>query len=102
MSEEDWAAPDPHILGMLLYGRATDDVDERGRPTFGDTLLVLMNGGAHTRYVNLPEMETPGRWRLLLNTARPDASGSPTQGLRLAAHSLVALRFVESPADLAA
>jgi hypothetical protein len=85
---------------MLLYGRATDDVDERGRPTFGDTLLVLMNGGAHTRYVNLPEMETPGRWQIILNTARPNASGSPTLGLRLGSHSLIALRFLESPSDL--
>jgi isoamylase len=100
MSEEDWAAPDPHVLGMLLYGRATDDVDERGRPTFGDTLLVLMNGGAHTRYVNLPEMETPGRWQIILNTARPNASGSPTLGLRLGSHSLIALRFLESPSEL--
>jgi glycogen operon protein len=100
MSTEDWENPDPHVLGMLLYGRATDDVDERGRPTFGDTLLVLMNGGAHTRYVNLPEMETPGRWRMILNTARPGAAGSPTLGLRLGSHSLIALRFAESPSEL--
>jgi glycogen operon protein len=100
MTDEDWTAPDPHVLGMLLYGRATDDVDERGRPTFGDTLLVLMNGGAHTRYVNLPEMETPGRWRMILNTARPGASSTPTQGLRLSAHALVALRFLEQPGEL--
>ena len=68
--------------------------------TFGDTLLVLMNGGAHTRYVTLPKMETQGRWELILNTARPGATGSPTQGLRLGSHSLIALRFLESPAEL--
>ena len=96
MTDEDWAHPDPHILGMLLYGRATDAVDERGRPTFGETMLVLMNGGAHTRYVTLPKMETQGRWELILNTARPGATGSPTQGLRLGSHSLIALRFPES------
>jgi glycogen operon protein len=100
MTDADWEHPDPHILGMLLYGRASDAVDERGRPTFGDTLLVLMNGGSHTRYVTLPTMETQGRWELILNTARPGATGSPTQGLRLGSHSLIALRFLESPSEL--
>ena len=101
MTDEDWAHPDPHILGMLLYGRASDSVDERGRPTFGETMLVLMNGGAHTRYVTLPKMETQGRLELILNTARPGATGSPTQGLRLGSHSLIALRFAESASELA-
>jgi isoamylase len=101
MTDEDWANPDPHILGMLLYGRASDSVDERGRPTFGETMLVLMNGGEHTRYVTLPKMETQGRFELILNTARPGATGSPTQGLRLGSHSLIALRFAESASELA-
>jgi isoamylase len=101
MTPEDWAHPDPHVLGMLLYGRATDAVDERGRPTFGETILVLMNGGAVTRYVTLPKMETQGRWELILNTARPGATGSPAQGLRLGSHSLIALRFAESASELA-
>jgi isoamylase len=100
MSDEDWANPDPHILGMLLNGRASDAVDERGRPTFGETMLVLMNGGPHTRYVTLPKMDTQGRWELILNTARPGATGSPTQGLRLGSHSLIALRFAESASEL--
>jgi isoamylase len=100
MSDEDWASPDPHILGMLLNGRASDAVDERGRPTFGETMLVLMNGGPHTRYVTLPKMDTQGRWELILNTARPGATGSPTQGLRLGSHSLIALRFAESASEL--
>ncbi len=100
MTAEDWERPDPHVLGMLLHGRATDDVDERGRRTFGDTLLVVMNGGARTRYVTLPEIEAQGRWEIVLNTARPGATGSPTQGLRLGSHSLIALRFVESPGEL--
>jgi hypothetical protein len=50
--------------------------------------------------VNLPEMETSGRWQMILNTARPGASGSPALGLRLGSHSLIALRFAESPSEL--
>ena len=100
MTAEDWERPDPHVLGMLLHGRATDDVDERGRRTFGDTLLVVMNGGSRTRYVTLPEIEAQGRWEIILNTARPGATGNPTQGLRLGSHSLIALRFLESPDEL--
>ena len=100
MTDEDWSHPDPHILGMLLDGRASDSVDERGRPAFGETMLVLMNGGPNTRYVTLPKMESQGRWELIMNTARPGATGSPTQGLRLGSHSLIALRFAESASEL--
>src|SRR6266702_794720 len=42
MTDADWGDPESRILGMLIHGRATDEVDERGRPIFGDTLLLLM------------------------------------------------------------
>ena len=30
-------------LGVLMVGDALDEVDERGRPVRGDTLLILLN-----------------------------------------------------------
>ena len=30
---------------MLIYGDATDETDDRGRPITGDTLLLLFNAG---------------------------------------------------------
>ena len=44
MTDEDWADRSNHILGMIVPGQATDEVNERGRPIFGDTLLLLVNG----------------------------------------------------------
>ena len=61
-----------------------------------------MNGGAHTRYFTLPKMDDPGPLGAASSTPHaPVATGSATQGLRLGSHSLIALRFLESPAELA-
>ncbi len=97
MGNEDWAEGDNQVLGMLIHGQATDEVDERGRPIFGDTLLLLVNGGYRSRLFTLPVMEGPGVWHEILNTARPETGPrvSRTQGMNLVAHSLILLRFGE-------
>jgi glycogen operon protein len=88
---QDWEDPERRVLGMLILGEATDDVDERGRPTVGDSLLLLLNGGHRPCYFQLPEMAQAGRWRQEVNTAR--AGRSLVSGaVNLAAHSLILLR----------
>jgi isoamylase len=94
MTEEDWSNHDNHILGMLIDGQATDEVDERGRPVFGETLLLLLNGGPRSRYFELPAPEGAGMWQEAINTARPELSRLVrTRGVNLVAHSLMLLRF---------
>ena len=96
MTEEDWQDHDNHVLGMLIHGRATDEVDERGRPIFGDTLLLLLNGGHRSRFFALPEAaEGPGVWQELLNTTRPEMAPRlvRTPGINLVAHSSILLRY---------
>src|SRR5438093_3815244 len=44
MTDEKWNADFVLSLGMLLNGNAIEEVDERGEPIVGDTLLVLLNG----------------------------------------------------------
>src|SRR5690606_16850754 len=44
MTLEDWQTPKNRAIGMLIYGDAADDVDERGRPNSGQTLLLMING----------------------------------------------------------
>jgi len=97
MGDEDWGDGDNHVLGMLIHGQATDEVDERGRPIFGDTLFLLVNGGYRSRLFTLPVMEGPGVWHEILNTARPETGPRVirTQGVNLVAHSLILLRFGE-------
>jgi isoamylase len=97
MGDADWSDATNQVLGMLIHGQATDEVDERGRPIFGDTLLVLLNGGYRSRLFMFPAMEGPGLWQEVLNTARPETGPRVvrTQAVNLVAHSLILLRFGE-------
>jgi isoamylase len=97
MADADWRDPENRVLGMLVQGRATDDINERGRPVYGDTVLLLLNGGARSRAFLLPRMEEAGAWQEVVNTARP---GTPPRVIRrdrvnLVAHSLILLRLAE-------
>jgi isoamylase len=97
MTEGDWTDPANHVLGMLIHGVATDEVNERGRPIRGDTLLLLLNGGPRSRFFQLPRLETQGGWQELVSTARPESVRAVrTAGVNLVANSLILLRFGES------
>jgi glycogen operon protein len=91
LGEDDWHDPDLRLLGMLVLGEATDDLDERGRPATGDSVLLLLNAGSRPCYFRLPEMAQPGRWHQEVNTARPGRHGNPKKAVNLAAHSLILL-----------
>jgi len=93
MSEDDWSDPEARTLGMLLSGRASDEVDQHGRPIFGDTILLLLNGGGRSRSYTLPRVDGSGFWEELVNTARSLGArriGGPT--VNLTAHSCIVLR----------
>jgi glycogen operon protein len=93
MEESDWLDPDRRSLGMLLSGRATDETDQRGRVSYGDTVLLLLNGGNRSRLWTLPRIEWPGAWEELLNTAHA-LGARPVRGetVNLTAHSVILLR----------
>ncbi len=98
MTMQDWADERNQVLGMLIRGEASDDVDERGRPVFGETLLLLLNGGPRSRYFVLPKMPGQGVWQELLNTAHPGQQRlMKTPALNLLSFSLFLLRFAEQP-----
>src|SRR5262245_58604708 len=88
MTEDDWRAPDAHVLGMLIHGHASDERDARGRPLPADTLLLLVNGGPRLRLFVLPRLEPPGAWEELVNTTRSGTRLVKRPGLNLVAHSL--------------
>jgi isoamylase len=96
MRGEDWDDAELRAIGMLLYGRATDEVDERGRITYGDSLLLLLNGGARSRSWTLPVMDRAGVWEELLNTGRPPGGRRvPGASVNLTAHTTILLRYNE-------
>jgi glycogen operon protein len=76
-----------------VHGQATDEVDERGRPIRGDTLLLLMNAHGRSRLFHLPAMDEPGVWRQVVNTARAGVRPAGAPGVTLVGHSLVLLSF---------
>ncbi len=93
MTVVDWRRPDAHALGMLVHGGASDEIDDRGRSVDGETLLLLLNGGAETVHFTLPPM---GAWRELVNTARPGRRGRPAGTCEVPRHGLLLLALAPS------
>jgi hypothetical protein len=82
---------------MLIDGEATDETDARGRPSKGDTLLVILNGGSTAVQYPLPPQEGRGQWTMVVNTtvniAARDPYIVPPDGVKLEPYSLVLLRY---------
>ncbi len=96
MAADDWRDESNHVLGMLIRGEAPEEVDERGRPVRGDSLLLLLNGGARSKQFTLPALERPGTWTELLDTAHEVTRPVREDRVNLAAHSLILLSFQPS------
>jgi glycogen operon protein len=96
MTAADWNDGSNHVLGMLVRGEATDEVDERGRRLLGEAVLLLVNGGARSRQFALPSLERPGTWTEIINTAHPQPRPVRQNRVNLVAHSLMLLRH-EAP-----
>jgi glycogen operon protein len=95
MSHEDWAQSQNRVLGMLIHGGASDEVDERGRPNRGQTLLLVLNAGNRARPLTLPELPDEGHWREMINTAAPETAQRVPKGktINLHPHSLLLLCY---------
>jgi isoamylase len=68
MTDESWNAGHTRALGVRMDGQAIDEVDQRGRPVIGDTLLVLLN--AHHERIDfaLPDEDDHERWLRVVDT----------------------------------
>jgi glycogen operon protein len=96
MQQDDWTNPSTLTLGMLIHGDATDEVDERGRPVHGDTLLIVMNNSPTDVDFRLPRIEQRGLWAALVDTNRRADDMTQvvkSECIHLASHSLVLLRY---------
>jgi glycogen operon protein len=94
MSDEAWGAGYVKCLGVRLAGDRIGDVDERGEPISGDTLLVLINAHHEPIPFTLPATKPEHHWERLLDTADDGAGqeGWPGgQQYLLQARSLVLL-----------
>jgi isoamylase len=94
MTLEDWSNPKTQILGMLIPGEASDDVDERGRPNQGQSLLLLLNGSNRSHKFALPSLPQKGLWQEVVNTAQATQRIQKGSGINVAPHSLVLLCYL--------
>jgi isoamylase len=98
MTNAEWHDRSSHSLGMLIRGEASDEIDERGRPIKGDTLLLVVNNREGDEHWCLPRLEIPGTWILIVDTERPTIVDEPVNEITLAPFSLVLLRYqLETP-----
>jgi len=65
---------------LRLAGDVIGEVDERGDPIVGDTLLVLMNAHHEPIPFTLPGTKPDHRWELLFDTAEDGAGGALKDG----------------------
>jgi glycogen operon protein len=98
MTDESWSEGYVRCLGVRLEGNAIDEVDERGHPIVGDTLLLLLNAHHDRIDFTLPPEGDDERWVRLLDTSDPRASGEAFEGegrYPLEGRSIVLFKLVD-------
>jgi len=96
MTEGDWHDWNRHALGMLIYGEATDETDDRGRPIKGETLLLALNAGERPVTFTMPQVEGRGIWAELIDTTERELRVIGSSQVEVAASSVVLLRYGEN------
>ncbi|MBW2236177.1 MAG: glycogen debranching protein GlgX [Deltaproteobacteria bacterium] len=91
MKPPEWNDPEQRVLGMLVSGEANGEVDERGVPIQGDSVLLLVNGGHRSRSFHVPTVPPPARWEQVVNTARAGTRVVRGGVVNLTARSLILL-----------
>jgi glycogen operon protein len=96
MADSMWNAPDVRRLGVRLNGDAIYEVNERGEPIVGDTLVFLLNADKDPVSFVLPSRTPEERWETLIDTADPWLLSRRLRGgdrYQLQARSMVVLRL---------
>jgi glycogen operon protein len=69
MTDEAWGAGFVRCLGVRWAGNLMNELNEKGEPVVGDTLLILCNAHHETIPFTLPAHEEDSYWELLVQTA---------------------------------
>jgi isoamylase len=109
MTDEAWNASTVRSLGVLMVGDALDEIDERGRPVRGDTLLILLNAHTEETPFTVPSIGPRTAWLRVIDTVAarveecryPGGTTYPLQGRTLALFvlSLERRERAASPSD---
>jgi isoamylase len=71
MTDHMWNAQEVRRLGVRLNGDAIYEINERGEPIVGDTLILLLNADKEPVSFVLPSRTPEERWETLIDTADP-------------------------------
>jgi glycogen operon protein len=96
LTGRDWGDSSNRAIGMLIWGDATDETDDRGRPIVGETLLLIVNGGGERLRFNLPSVDGGGIWTELVDTTLRELRVIDTGCVDIEANSLMLLRYGEN------
>jgi glycogen operon protein len=80
MPDRAWDAGFVKCLGVRLAGDLMTEVNERGEPIVGDTLLLLFNAHWEEMGFTLPATRPEHRWQTLLDTAQPEEARTLYRG----------------------
>ncbi len=80
MSDADWNAGFVKCLGVRLAGDLIGDLDERGEPIVGDTILMLLNAHHEAIPFTLPVTNPEHVWERMLDTGHPGQEYSVHKG----------------------
>ena len=72
MSDDAWGNDSIRCIGVRLAGDLINEVDERGEPVKGDTLLLLLNAHWEELKFSLPGTADGDVWQTLVDTADHD------------------------------
>ena len=95
MPDDAWNAGFVKCLGVRLAGDLIGDLDERGEPIVGDTLLMLLNAHFEPLPFALPVTKAGHIWERMFDTAvpaAPSATANAGELYPLQARSMVLLR----------
>ena len=97
MSDEAWNAGYTQCLGVLLPGDLICDVDERGGPIIGDSIVLLVNAHHQPIPFAMPSCREDQEWERLIDTADPEAATIKRKSgeqYEIAGRSMVILRSI--------
>ena len=77
IADHYWRSGELRALGMRLNGESIDEVDERGQPIVGDTLLVLLNSQPVSVSFRLPRHKPSERWIPYMDTSLTSVPSEP-------------------------
>ena len=101
MGHKDWLDTSRCVIGLMLGGEAIEEIDERGRPIVGDTMLMLVNSNARPVDFVLPSYTNSDLWELVVDTRWEEGlpegplpeMHSSASDYHLVAHSLALFRL---------